>query len=95
MTILIINCLYYSTTHAEGLVNPKVRAKKGYDLDTYPRACRFRKRQIENRFPELRLPTFSAIFTLGRGTHQTVLERMQSKNETFLKKIEKFNFCQF
>jgi hypothetical protein len=32
--------------HAEGLVNP-TRTKKVTDFG-YPRACRFRKRQIEN-----------------------------------------------
>jgi hypothetical protein len=64
--------------HAEGLVNPK---EKVTDFG-YPRACRFRKHQIENRFTELALPTFfktwfkknsltdfqtfSAIFTLFR-----------------------------
>jgi hypothetical protein len=44
--------------HAEGLVNPKVRAQtKVTDLG-YPRACRFRKYQIVNRSPELTGPTF-------------------------------------
>jgi hypothetical protein len=34
--------------HAEGLVNPKVRAIKKVTEFGYPRACRFRKHQIEN-----------------------------------------------
>jgi hypothetical protein len=44
--------------HAEGLVNPKVCAQKKVTDFGYPRACRFRKNQIENRFPELAQPTF-------------------------------------
>jgi hypothetical protein len=44
--------------HAEGLVDPKVRAIKKVTDFGYPRACRFRKHQNENRFPELALPTF-------------------------------------
>jgi hypothetical protein len=43
--------------HAEGLVNPKVRAQKKVTDFGYPRAFRFRKHQNENRFPELILPT--------------------------------------
>jgi hypothetical protein len=46
------------THHAEGLVNPKVRANKKVTDFGYPRACRFRKHQIENRSPDLHLPTF-------------------------------------
>jgi hypothetical protein len=44
--------------HAEGLVNPKVLAQKKVTDFGYPRACRFRKYQIENKFPSLALPTF-------------------------------------
>jgi hypothetical protein len=45
--------------HAEALVNPKVRELKKKVTDFgYPRACRFRKHQIENRFPKLTLPTY-------------------------------------
>jgi hypothetical protein len=44
--------------HAEGLVNPKVRGQKKVTDFGYPRACRFRKYQIENRSPELTRPTF-------------------------------------
>jgi hypothetical protein len=44
--------------HAEGLVNPKVRAQKKVTDFGYPRGCRFRKHQILNRSPELALPTF-------------------------------------
>jgi hypothetical protein len=46
------------THNAEGLNNPKVRAQKKVTHFGYPRAYRFRKHQIENRFPELALPTF-------------------------------------
>jgi hypothetical protein len=42
--------------HAEGLVDPKVLAKKT-DFG-YPRACRFRKYQKINRSSSLPLPTF-------------------------------------
>jgi hypothetical protein len=44
--------------HAEGFVNPKVRALKKVTDFGYPRACRFRKHQILNRSPEVPLPTF-------------------------------------
>jgi hypothetical protein len=47
-----------NTHHAEGLVNPKVRDKKKVTDFGYPRACRFRKCQIENRSPKLARPTF-------------------------------------
>jgi hypothetical protein len=47
------------THHAEGLVDPKVLAKKkpvtGF---RYPRACKFRKYQKINRSWSLPLPTF-------------------------------------
>jgi hypothetical protein len=44
--------------HAEGLVDPKVLAKKPeMILDSPDRACRFRKHQIENRLP-IPLPSF-------------------------------------
>jgi hypothetical protein len=43
--------------HAEGIVNPKVRAQEKVTDFGYPRACRFRKHQILNRSPELPLPT--------------------------------------
>jgi hypothetical protein len=46
----------YCRHHAEGLVDPKVLAKVT-DFG-YPRACRFRKHQIENRSPFLNLITF-------------------------------------
>jgi hypothetical protein len=42
------------THHAEGHVDPKVLSL----LKGYPRACRFRKHQIENRLWLLPLPTF-------------------------------------
>jgi hypothetical protein len=42
-----------SAHHAEGLVNPKVRAKKTVTDFRYPRACRFRKHQILSRSPDL------------------------------------------
>jgi hypothetical protein len=45
------------THHAEGLVNPKVRGQKKVTAFGYPRECRFRKHQIEKRFPEFTLPT--------------------------------------
>jgi hypothetical protein len=50
----------YATHHAEGLVNPKVRepANAIVTIFGYPRACRFRKYQFENRSWELPLPTF-------------------------------------
>jgi hypothetical protein len=44
--------------HAEGLVNPKVRAQKKVTDFGYPRACRLRKHQIKNRSPEFTRPTF-------------------------------------
>jgi hypothetical protein len=44
--------------HAEGLVDPKVGYKKTVTGFRYPRACRFRKYQFENRSWELPLPTF-------------------------------------
>jgi hypothetical protein len=46
-----------ATHHAEGLVNPKVRALKKVTDFGYPRASRFRKHQILNRSPEVPLPT--------------------------------------
>jgi hypothetical protein len=50
---------HHVSHHAEGLVNPKVHAqKKGYSFWIPPRAYKFRKKQIENRFPELALSTF-------------------------------------
>jgi hypothetical protein len=52
----------YSPHHAEGLVNPIVRAQKKVTDFVYHRACRFRKHQIENMFPELTLPTFFKTF---------------------------------
>jgi hypothetical protein len=48
----------YSSHHAEGLVNPKVRALKKVTDFGYHSACRFRKHQILNRSPELPLLTF-------------------------------------
>jgi hypothetical protein len=51
-------CIAYQTHHAEGLVYPKVRAQKKVTDFGYPRACRFRKYQIENRSPELTRPPF-------------------------------------
>jgi hypothetical protein len=44
--------------HAEGLDNPECVNKKKVTDFGYPRAYRFRKHQIENRFTELTLPTF-------------------------------------
>jgi hypothetical protein len=44
--------------HAEGRVDPNTQYKKTVTGFEYPRACRFRKYQIENRSWELRLPTF-------------------------------------
>jgi hypothetical protein len=44
--------------HAEGLVDPKVGYKKTVTGYRYPRACRFRIYQFENRLWELPLPTF-------------------------------------
>jgi hypothetical protein len=35
--------------HAEGLVDPNLRNKKTVTGFRYPRACRFRKYQFENR----------------------------------------------
>jgi hypothetical protein len=47
--------------HAEGLVDPKVSAQKKATDFGYPRACIFRKYQIENRFlgapPKVAPPT--------------------------------------
>jgi hypothetical protein len=42
------------------LVNPKLKCVQKILVSDfgYPRACRFRKHQIENRFPALALPTF-------------------------------------
>jgi hypothetical protein len=48
-----------NTTHdAEGLVDPNMRYKKTVTGFRYPRACRYRKYQFENRSWELPLPTF-------------------------------------
>jgi hypothetical protein len=44
--------------HAEGLVDPNLRYKKTVTVLRYPRACRFRKYQFENKSWELPLPTF-------------------------------------
>jgi hypothetical protein len=44
--------------HAEGLVGPNLRYKKTVTGFRYPRACRFRKYQFENRSWEFPLPTF-------------------------------------
>jgi hypothetical protein len=44
--------------HAEGLVDPNLMNKKTVTGFRYPRACRFRKYQFENRSWELPLPTF-------------------------------------
>jgi hypothetical protein len=44
--------------HAEGRVDPNTQYKKTVTGFKYPRACRFRNYQIENRSWELRLPTF-------------------------------------
>jgi hypothetical protein len=44
--------------HAEGLVDPKVVNKKTVTGFRYPRACRIRKYQFENRSWEGFLPTF-------------------------------------
>jgi hypothetical protein len=44
--------------HAEGLVDPKVLAKKTVTDFGYPRACRFRKDKKINRSSSLPLPTF-------------------------------------
>jgi hypothetical protein len=44
--------------HAEGRVDPNTQYKKTVTGFEYPRACRFRKYQIENRSWELRQPTF-------------------------------------
>jgi hypothetical protein len=41
------------------LLTRAVRAQKKVSDFGYPRACRFRKHQIENMFPELAVPTFS------------------------------------
>jgi hypothetical protein len=38
-----------STHHAEGLVDPNSQYKKTVTGFRYPRACRFRKYQLENR----------------------------------------------
>jgi hypothetical protein len=43
---------------AEGLVDPSLRYNKTVTGFRYPRACRFRKYQFENRSWELPLPTF-------------------------------------
>jgi hypothetical protein len=54
-------CIFFLTDswqHPEELVNPKVRAKKRVTDFGYPRACRFRKHQIENRSPDLPVPSF-------------------------------------
>jgi hypothetical protein len=40
------------------LLTQKCVDKKKVTDFGYPRACRFRKHEIENRFPELALPTF-------------------------------------
>jgi WD40 repeat protein len=50
--------LFLPPHNAEGLVNPKVRTFLVTDFGC-PRARSFRKYQIENRFHELTLPTFS------------------------------------
>jgi hypothetical protein len=47
-----------SPHHGEGRVDPNTQYKKTVTGFEYPRACRFRKYQIENRSWELRLPTF-------------------------------------
>jgi hypothetical protein len=62
----------YHPLDAEGLVNPKVRAQQKDTDFGYPRACRFRKHQIENGFLELCQPTFfktwfKFIFTFFRS----------------------------
>jgi hypothetical protein len=44
--------------HAEGLVDPNLMNKKTVTGFRYPRACRFRKYQFENRSWELPLSTF-------------------------------------
>jgi E3 ubiquitin-protein ligase MARCH6 len=49
--ILVFGTTEYSTHHAEGLVNPKVRVQKKVTDFGLPRACRFRKHQIKNRSP--------------------------------------------
>jgi hypothetical protein len=49
--------------HAEGLVDPILPYKKTVIGFRYPRACRIRKYQIENRLWELPLPTCFANFS--------------------------------
>jgi hypothetical protein len=39
----------YNTHHAEGLIDPNSQYKKTVTGFRYPRACRFRKYQFENR----------------------------------------------
>jgi hypothetical protein len=64
----------------------KCAQKKVTDFG-YPRAYRFRKHQIENRFPELALPTFFKTWFL---VHKMVLKLAKiSKNWP---KIEIFDF---
>jgi hypothetical protein len=46
-------CIIVSTHHAEGRVDPNTQYKKTVTGFEYPRACRFRKYQIENRSWEL------------------------------------------
>jgi hypothetical protein len=54
-----MGCPALGAHHAEGLVDPKVVNKKTVTGFRYPRACRIRKYQFENRSWEGILPTFS------------------------------------
>jgi hypothetical protein len=56
-----MSCLVYSSSHImqRDLLTQKCVHKKKVTDFGYPRACRFRKYQIENRSPELTRLTFS------------------------------------
>jgi hypothetical protein len=60
--------------HAEGLVNPKVRAKFFGYWFWIPQSMRFRKHQILNRSPELPLPTFYFINVAKIGKNGPKIE---------------------
>jgi hypothetical protein len=76
---------YCSSHHAEGLVDLNLMNKKTVTGFRYPRACRFRKYQFENRSWELPLPTFFKTFFL---LHKLWLKLAKlTKNEIFLNVI--------